>query len=120
MMARLEKVLCATLEALLAGRKSRLPDAGLDILDAFLALHRARTYHANGPNPITWEAMAAWSQMMRRPLPPHHARIIMALDNVWMKDAARRMGTQETGRQAAPMVSATPLSAGLFDAMTGG
>jgi hypothetical protein len=119
-MARLQKVLCATLEALLAGRKPRLPDAGLDILDAFLALSRARTYHASGPNPITWEAIAACSQLMRRPLPPHHAQIIMALDDVWMKDAARRMGAQAAGTPTAPMVSATPLSAGLFDAMTGG
>ena len=62
--------------------------------------------------------MADWSQMMRRPLPPHHAEIVMALDDTWMQHATRKM----TGGAAAPsMVSnTTPLSAGLFDALTGG
>lgn len=119
-MQNLRRVLCAHLESSLQGKRVCVPDAGAEILDAFRALSRARTYYGSGPNPITWEAMAAWSQMMKRPLPPHHAQIIMALDDVWMKDAARRMGSQAVGTQAAPMVSATPLSAGLFDAMTGG
>lgn len=116
-MRRLQKALCATLEAVLEGKKPRLPDAGAEILDAFMALSRARTYHAHGPNPITWEAMAAWSQMMRRPLPPHHAAIVMALDDTWMQHLSRRMAG---GSAAAPLVSNTPLSAGLFDALTGG
>ncbi|MFC0200835.1 phage tail assembly chaperone [Paracoccus rhizosphaerae] len=119
-MAKLEKILCRTLEALLDGKRPRMPDVGGDILDAFLALSRARSYHQHGPNPITWEALAAWSQMMRRPLPPHHAEIIMALDEVWMRDAARRMGNAASGASPQPMVSDTPLSAGLFDAITGG
>ena len=119
-MSKLQKILCATLEASLQGKKHRMPDVGGDILDAFLALSRARSYHQHGPNPITWEALAAWSQMMRRPLPTHHAEIIMALDEVWMRDAARRMGNAASGAPAQPMVSETPLSAGLFDAITGG
>ena len=116
-MRRLQKALCATLEAVLEGKKPRLPDAGSEILDAFMALSRARTYHAHGPNPITWEAMAAWSQMMHRPLPPHHAEIVMALDDTWMQNAARKMAG---GAATIPVVSSTPLSAGLFDALTGG
>lgn len=116
-MVNLQKTLCATLEAVLEGKRPRMPDAGAEILDAFMDLSRARTYHANGPNPITWEAMAAWSQIMRRPLPPHHAAIVMALDDAWMQHASRRMaGGSATG----PLVSNTPLSAGLFDALTGG
>lgn len=117
-MARnLQNALCRTLEAVLEGKRPRMPEAGGEILDAFMDLSRARTYHASGPNPITWEAMAAWSQMMRRPLPPHHAAIVMALDDTWMQYATRKMA----GGAAAPsMVSNTPLSAGLFDALTGG
>ncbi|CAM3387426.1 hypothetical protein PANO111632_17200 [Paracoccus nototheniae] len=117
---RLQKTLCATLEAALTGKKPRMPDAGGEIFNAFMALSRARSWHQHGPNPITWEALAAWSQLMRRPLPPHHAAIVMALDEVWMKDAARRVAAQTSGTPAAPMVSSTPLSAGLFDAMMGG
>ncbi|QBX35087.1 hypothetical protein E4191_10515 [Paracoccus liaowanqingii] len=119
-MSRLQRVLCASLEALLAGEKPRMPDAGGDILDAFLHLSRARSYHQFGPNPITWEAMAAYVQLSRRPIPPHHAEIIMALDDVWMRDAGKRMAGQTSGAPAVPMVSSTPLSARLFDALTGG
>lgn len=117
-MKRLEKTLCTALEALLAGKKARLPDAGGEILDTFLAFSRARSYHAHGPNPITWEALAAFTSMMRRPIPPHHAQIIMALDDVWMRDASRRIAGQ-AGAAAAPMVSSTPLSPALFDAVLG-
>jgi hypothetical protein len=119
-MARLEKVLCATLEAMLQGKKARKPDAGGDILDAFMHLSRARSYHQHGPNPITWEALAAYVHVIRRPIPPHHAEIIMALDDVWMRNAGNRVAGQASGTPAAPMVSSTPLSAGLFDALTGG
>ena len=118
-MQRLEKALCAALEALLAGKKARLPDVGGEIIDAFLALSRARSYHAHGPNPITWDALAAYSSIMHLPIPPHHAQIIMALDDVWMRDASRRMAGQAAA-PAAPMVSSTPLSAALFDAVLGG
>ncbi|TNH41272.1 phage tail assembly chaperone [Paracoccus haeundaensis] len=117
-MSNLENALCRTLEAVLEGKRPRMPDAGEDILDAFMALSRARTYHSHGPNPITWEAMAAWSQVMRQTLPPHHAKIVMALDDVWMQHAGRRVAGAAAA-PAAPMVSATPLSAGLLDAMMG-
>lgn len=118
-MKRLENTLCTALEALLTGQKARLPDAGGELLDAFLALSRARSYHAHGPNPITWEALAAYSSIMRNPIPPHHAQIIMALDDVWMRDAGRRIAGR-AGAPAAPMVSSTPLSRELFDAVLGG
>ncbi len=55
--------------------------------------------------------------MMRKRLPPHHAAIVMALDDTWMQHAGRRMAG---GSVTAPLVSNTSLSAGLFDALTGG
>ena len=116
-MNRLKQQLCAALEGRLQGQKVRVPDAGAELLTAFLALSRSRSYHASGPNPITWEALAAWSQMMRNPIPPHHAEIIMALDDVWMRDAARQMAGGGNGANTAPLVSSTPLSANLFDAL---
>ncbi|WP_304620210.1 phage tail assembly chaperone [Paracoccus sediminilitoris] len=119
-MNRLKQQLCAALEGRLQGHKVRVPDAGTELLTAFMALSRSRSYHASGPNPITWEALAAWSQMMRNPIPPHHAEIIMALDDVWMRDAARRVVQGNPDAQPALIVSSTPLSAGLFDAMVGG
>lgn len=116
-MKRLEKTLCAALEALLAGKKTRLPDTGHEILDAFLALSRARTYHANGPNSVTWEAMAAYAGLMRRPIPPHQVQIIMALDDVWMRHASRQMGKEGTPTMGE--IADKPMTPQLFDALFG-
>lgn len=115
-MARLRTQLCAALEARLKGQKVRVPDAGTELLSAFLALSRARSSGPHGPNPIAWEAIAAWAQVMRVPIEPHHAEIIMALDDVWMTRTMRR-GPE--GVKTLPPVSKHPLSAGLLDAMIG-
>lgn len=120
-MKRLEKILCGTLETMLSGRKPRMPDVGGDILSAFLDLSRARSCHAHGPNPITWEAVAAYSQVMGRPVPQHHAAIIMALDDVWMRHASQRLsGSARGGAHDMQPVSQRPLTAALFDAILGG
>ena len=118
-MKRLEKQLCAALKAHLAGSKAPLPEAGRVLLDAFNALSRARPYSSAGPNPITWEALAAWSRLMRVPIEPRHAAIIMALDQVWL-DAAYGPGRQAPeGVKTLPPVSAQPLTAALFDLTAG-
>lgn len=115
-MSRLRKQLCTALEARMNGQKARTPDAGAELLDAFLALSRARSIGPHGPNPITWEALAAWSQVMRVPIRPDHAEIIMALDDVWM---TRTMKRAPEGVKTLPQVSKHPISAGLLDAMIG-
>lgn len=118
-MNRLEKQLCAALKAHLAGSKAPMPEAGQPLLDAFNALSRARSYNGTGPNPISWEALAAWSRIMRMPIEPRHAGIIMALDQVWL-DAAYGPGRiAPEGVKTLPPVSAQPLTAALFDVTAG-
>lgn len=118
-MNRLKSQLCAALKARLAGGKPALPEAGRPLLDAFNALSRARGYNGTGPNPITWEALAAWSRLMRVPIEPHHAEIIMALDQVWLDDAYRQAAKAPDGTKTLPPVSAQPLTAALFDVTAG-
>ena len=120
-MKHLQRVLCAHLEARLQGKRARLPDAGVEILLAFADLSRARTYHQHGPNPITWEAMAAYGQVLGQPLRPDHARIVMALDEVWLKDAVRRISSVGNSDSAkpAPAMASGPLNGGMFDALFG-
>ena len=60
-MRGLKKQLCAALEGRMKGRKVPVPDAGGPLLDGFLALSCGPVV----PNPITWEAMAGVSQVMR-------------------------------------------------------
>ncbi len=118
-MDRLKKQLCTALKSRLAGGTSSLPEAGLPLMEAFGALSRARSYNPHGPNPVTWEAMAAWSQLMRVPLEPHHADIIMALDAVWIEDAYRTDKQAPEGVKTLPPMSQHPINAGLLDAMLG-
>lgn len=119
MMRRLERILCAYMQAQLDGKKVRRPDAGQGVMQVFSQLSATRSWHANGPNPISFAEIDAYCRLMRLPLQPEHVGIVQSLDRVWTEDFyKRRDGAQ--GKAAAPMVSSTPLSAGLFDAMTGG
>ncbi len=113
-MDRFKRQLCKAFEARLKGRKERVPDGGAAIIDMFLALSRARSYGAHGPNPIAWEALAAWAQVMRVPIEPHHADIIMALDGVWMDHAMNHKAAPE-GVKVLPPISQHPISAALID-----
>ncbi|MGN7868994.1 phage tail assembly chaperone [Paracoccus sp. 22332] len=118
-MDRLKKQLCAALKTRLAGGTSRLPEAGLPLWEAFGVLSRARSYNPHGPNPITWEAIAAYSQLMRVPLEPRHVDIITALDAVWIEDAYRIDKQTPEGVKTLPPLSQHPINAGLLDAMLG-
>lgn len=98
-MNRLRKHLYAALEARLNGQKVRTPDA-------FLALSRARSCGPHRPNRISWEALAAWSQVMRVPIRPDHAEIIMALDDVRKTRTIKRA---PDGVKTPPPMSKHPL-----------
>lgn len=63
--------------------------------------------------------MLAWSQIMRIPVEPHHADIIMSLDRVWLDDAYRTDKQAPAGVKTLPPVSQQPISAALLDAMFG-
>lgn len=115
MTARLKKQFCTALKARLAGERVPLPAAGTLLLQAFNALSRQRSYGPNGPNPISWEALATWSSMMRQPLDPHHADIIMALDQAWLEHSYRREAQAPEGVKVLPPVSEHPISAALLE-----
>ncbi|REF67402.1 phage tail assembly chaperone [Paracoccus versutus] len=117
-MSRLKDQLCAALRARLAGKRVIAPEAGWPLLDAFQALSVARSYGSAGPNPISWAELAAWSQVMRRPIEPAHAEIIMDLDQVWLEHASRG-GKAPEGVKALAPVSKHPISAALLDAVMG-
>lgn len=115
-MDRLKRHLCAALKARLAGRREPIPEGAAPLLEAFNALSRARSYGAHGPNPIAWEAIAAWSALMRVPVEPHHVEIITALDEVWMTHAMER---PPEGVKTLPPRSEHALTTGVLDAMIG-
>lgn len=115
-MDRITEALRAALEGMMEGHKVRLPDGGQDLFNGFLQLSRARSFNGAHPNPITWEALAAWAQMMRWPLEPHHAEIIMALDETFLSVTSRKITGQQGG---VPVVSPSKgnLTPEAFDAL---
>lgn len=118
-MQRLEKHLCAALKKGLAGKSGPIPAGGGPIWSAFCRLSEARSWHANGPNPISYAEIEAYCRVAKMPLGPSHISIVRALDGIWVSDFYRR---QNQGREGAPKtmppVSDHPLTAALFDVVT--
>jgi hypothetical protein len=51
----------------------------------FTELHSGRTYGPGGPNPLTWEGIAAWDRLMSAGLKDWEIRAIKALDLLWLR-----------------------------------
>ena len=95
--------------------------AGGDLLWRwFLDLNRTRTYHAAGPNPISYSEIEAYARMNRWPMKPRHIAIIRAMDEVWLEHASKRTTLTPEGVELLKPGSPTPMTAGRFDAMFGG
>lgn len=108
--------LVAALEAHLAtGAPVALPEGSRPLWAAFCALSQARSYGALGPNPIAFSEIAAWAQLTRTPLAPHHVEALRALDRAWIAAAISKVEGGHAEQQNAPQ----PISAALIDAMFG-
>lgn len=114
-----EENIRAAFKALLESRPTRLPEGSGPVVDAFLALNRARSYGPHGPDPISWQALDAYCRVMRVPLEPHHARAVMSVDEVWMEHMLRQMKAPPEGVKTLPPISAQPLTAQLLDVVMG-
>lgn len=117
-MQRLQRKLCDYLRHHLNGQPCRPPDAGMELLAAFGQLSGARAWHTNGPNPINFAEIEAWSRLMRTPLRPDHVRIIKAMDEVWI-EWFRHRRAQAGDAKTSPPISQHPITANLLDAMLG-
>ena len=119
MSQRLQKQLCSALSEQLKGKRVVMPEAGRQLVRAFDALSETRTWHAQGPNAITFTEIEAWMRLTGTPLKPDHVAIIRAMDRTF-KDAiyTRQVGAPE-GMKTLPPVSQHPISAALLDVMMG-
>lgn len=117
---RLARLLSDALRNHLAGHPARPPDAGVMIWRVFGDLAARRTWHAHGPNPISFSEIDAYCRIMGRPLQPGHVDLLLAMDRVWLDWS---INTLRAGAEGAaptvPQVSQRPLSPELFDAMMG-
>lgn len=60
--------------------------------DYFNLLNRGRTHSANGPHPLTWEGIKAWSEMTDTHLQEWELYAIKALDAEWLRSVQEDTG----------------------------
>lgn len=118
-MHRLERQLCEVVRLQCRGRRSRIPEAGRDLVEAFGRLAEARSWHANGPNPISFAEIESWCRLMRVPLQPVHITILRAMDAVWIEEFYKKREAAPEGQKTLPPMSQHPINAALLDAMLG-
>jgi hypothetical protein len=107
MKGRLERQLCAALDARLSGKPARVPEAGFIIWNTFQQLCARRTGYDGGMNPLQPSEVEAYCRLMRLPFEPHHVSILFALDDVWLTclrdqqrlgaDGVKRMHHHQSG-----------------------
>lgn len=115
-MSRLQRQIIAALRSQLAGGRQRPPEAGVPLWNAFGHLSGHRTWHAHGPNPISFADLEAYCRLMRLPLEPAHVRILLAMDRVWLEEALVKL---RPGTEVARPVSSATMTPELFDAIWG-
>ncbi|MBO0129941.1 hypothetical protein JZX89_04195 [Agrobacterium sp. Rnr] len=81
-------------------------------------LHRSRTLHAAGPNPIAYAEIVSYAALMHWPIEPRHVMILRALDQAYLEASMPQAAAPE-GVKTLPPVSSAPVTAGLVDAMFG-
>lgn len=111
---RLKDQLVDAVRSRLAGDRHRLPEAGVDLWNAFCDLAASRTYHHAGPNPISYRDIAAWASLHRWPIEPRHVAIIRAMDEAWMEAVAARIAGKDKAGSGGPQGALSPQ---LFDAV---
>ncbi|WP_275788561.1 phage tail assembly chaperone [Pararhizobium gei] len=112
--------LCQTLRKRLeSGGKPRLPAGGQMLWAWFCDLSRSRSYHAAGPNPISFVEIAAYRDLHRIPMDVRHVEILRAMDEVYLESTMKRTAPAEDGTKRMPKPLDQPMWSGLFDAMFG-
>ncbi len=61
------------------------PDAVAHLWLWFLELHGARSYHQHGPNPLTYQDIAAWAALTAAQPTPWEVAALKALDAKWLE-----------------------------------
>ncbi len=114
---RLEKAMVAALKQALATSQSvMVPPGGSLLWNWFMDLNATRTWHMNGPNPISFTDIVAYARINRWSLAAHHVAILRAMDAAYVEDFYSKR--TDKGESRAPRPS-SEISPDLFDAVFG-
>jgi hypothetical protein len=113
---RLVKQLAGAMKSYLStGAKPIIPEAGALLWQIFAQIADSRTWHAAGPNPISYAEIEAWARLHRWPLQPHHVAALRALDNAFIEQT---YATKLRGDgKAIPRSSGQAVTPAAFDAV---
>ena len=108
----------AALQSQIEGGKTRPPEAGILLWNTFAHLSKSRSWHAHGPNPISFPEIEAYCRLMRLPLAPRHIEVIRAMDEIWISHTQDQLAPRQVGDgKRLPPRSRSAISAPMFDAM---
>lgn len=114
---RLEKAMVAALKQALATSKSVIvPPGGSLLWNWFMDLNASRTWHMNGPNPISFSEISEYARLHRWSLAGHHVAILRAMDAAYVEDFYSK---RVTDKEAVAPRPAGDISPDLFDAVFG-
>lgn len=121
-MSRLQNILCAELRRQLESKTltaPRIPAGGELLWRWFMDLHKSRTLHAAGANPISYAEIQSYASLMRWPIEPRHVMILRAMDETYLKASVMPQASAPEGVKTLPPVSSAPVTSALIDAMFG-
>nr|WP_196107483.1 MULTISPECIES: hypothetical protein [unclassified Ochrobactrum] len=114
---RLQKAMVAALKQALATSQSVIvPPGGSLLWNWFMDLNATRTWHMNGPNPISYADIEAYGRINRWSLAAHHVAILRAMDAAYVEDFYSK---RVTDKEAVAPKPSGEISADLFDAVFG-
>jgi hypothetical protein len=82
--ARMHQQVADAVVAAQQGARVRVPEAGMALFAAFVALHQTRTYHAAGPNPIAYAEIESFARLTGTPLRPIDVAGLRKIDEAWI------------------------------------
>lgn len=116
---RLEAALVAALKRNLETKQAvHIPDAGRVFWQIYSALAETRTWHMNGPNPISYEEIRSFCALQRWSLQPRHVEILRAMDGAYLEYVYSRQKKTDEGVKTIGKPTGD-LSPALFDAVFG-
>lgn len=117
---RLQQAMVAALKQALTSSKSvPVPPGGSLIWGWFMDLNATRTWHQNGPNPITYADIEAFARLHRWSMSAHHVAVLRLMDAAYTEDFYSRRERERSGVKTTPTISQQELTPELFDAVFG-
>lgn len=117
---RLKIRLVHDLKQILNGSNSiNFHEAGRLIFIWFMDLSSARSWHMNGPNPITYQEIEAYRRVSGWPIRPHEVQAIRELDQAYIDHFYAQQKSGAANLPTLPRSSGSAINPDVFDAVFG-